>query len=245
MYIVVIRLDLRHIFFSSCSFAHSIEATHRSFSFALSAHCFDMCSSSSLFFARCCCHRLYRILFRSVRFSRERLVVRCHYLNDILSLCAWKHNSTRRWLYLLCSTCSSVAALFFRFETTCVWPPNSSEEQVRNSSCYFTFCDNNVFFAMDLSRKKGQMALALAAEPKWNGDSSRFPSVSMIPFIISSLLRNKKSVFNEWNVCPAIYATCYYICMSQHTQRNHTAYVFFRHRLHILLLLLSICLLTQ
>lgn len=173
MYIVVIRLDLRHIFFSSCSFAHSIEATHRSFSFALSAHCFDMCSSSSLFFARCCCccccHRLYRILFRSVRFSKERLVVRCHYLNDILSLCAWKHNSTRRWLYLLCSTCSSVAALFFRFKNMCVWPPNSSEEQVRNSSCYFTFCDNNVFFCNGFVEKKRSDGIGIGsrAQVKW------------------------------------------------------------------------------
>lgn len=243
MYIVVIRLDLRHIFFSSCYFVHSIEATHRSFSFALSAHCFDMCSSSSLFFSRCCCHRLYRILFRSVRFSRERLVVRCHYLNDILSLCAWKHNSTRRWLYLLCSTCSSVAALFFRFKTTCVWPPNSSEEQVRNSSCYFTFCDNNVFFAMDLSRKNGQMALALAAEPKWNGGcSSRFPSVSMIPFIISSLLRNKNLFsMNEMCAQPFMPRAIIYVCRSGTTQLMF----FFRHRLHIFLLLLSICLLTQ
>lgn len=240
MYIVVIRLDLRHIFFSSCSFAHSIEATHRSFSFALSAHCFDMCSSSSLFFARCCCS-LYRILFRSVRFSRERLVVRCHYLNDILSLCAWKHNSTRRWLYLLCSTCSSVAALFFRFKTTCVWPPNSSEEQVRNSSCYFTFCDNNVFSPWICREKKVRW--------HWHWQQSPSEMETLLDshpfqwFRLSFPLFCEIKICSQWMKCVPSHL-CHVLLYMYVAAEPHSL-CFFRHRLHILLLLLSICLLTQ
>lgn len=79
-------LDLRHTY--SLRLLHTLSFIHFLLT-AFSIGLFDCCFFDVVFVvAAATAYILYDISFRSIFVA----VGRCHYLSDILSLCAWKHN---------------------------------------------------------------------------------------------------------------------------------------------------------